>query len=157
VLWLSYWMSLIFCTFSVCISVNALVSSSGHCIDAILFSHIALGILCFSYNIKVEGGYWDQRMSQISGRKCWLNTGACVVPRAPHIIFLLVIMLHTSGLSPYSPTLLENLFTFFTNTHHPLQCYHLSFLQSWTVYFHTSNTALNLDVAPRLPVCHIIT
>jgi hypothetical protein len=44
--------------------VSTCVSSSGHCIDTILFSHIALGILClFSKNVKLEGGYWDQRMS----------------------------------------------------------------------------------------------
>jgi hypothetical protein len=56
--------------------VSMCVSSSGHCIDTILFSHIALGILClFSRNVKLEGGYWDQRMRWISGRKCWLNTG----------------------------------------------------------------------------------
>ena len=43
--------------------VSTCVSSSGHCIDTILFSHIALGILClFSKNVKLEGGYWDQRM-----------------------------------------------------------------------------------------------
>jgi hypothetical protein len=39
-----------------------------------------------------------------------------------HIIFLLVIMIHTSGLSPRTPSLLENPFTFFTNTCHTLQC-----------------------------------
>jgi hypothetical protein len=61
---------------SVLASVSLHMSSSGHCINAILFSHIALGILClFSKNVKVEGGYWDQRMRWISRRKCWLNTG----------------------------------------------------------------------------------
>jgi hypothetical protein len=46
----------------------------------------------------------------------------------PHfIIFLLLIMIHTLMLSPHMPCLLENLFTFFTNTCHSLQCYHLSF------------------------------
>jgi hypothetical protein len=44
-----------------------------------------------------------------------------------HIIFLLVIMIHTSEVSPRTLTLLEYPFTFFTNTRHPLQCYHLSF------------------------------
>jgi hypothetical protein len=79
-----------------------------------------------------------------------------------HIIFLLVIMIHTSGLSPCSPTLLENPFTFFTNTHHPLQPlqplqrYHLSFSTKKDCIF-PHNTVLNLDVAPCIPVCHIIT
>jgi hypothetical protein len=44
-----------------------------------------------------------------------------------HIIFLLVIMIHTSELSPHMSTLLENPCNFFTNTCHPLQHYHLSF------------------------------
>jgi hypothetical protein len=35
-----------------------------------------------------------------------------------HIIFLLVIMIDTSGLSLRMPSLLENPFTFFTNTCH---------------------------------------
>jgi hypothetical protein len=47
-----------------------------------------------------------------------------------HIIFLLVIMIHTSGLSSHMLTLLENPFTFFTNTCHPLQCYHCSMCQA---------------------------
>jgi hypothetical protein len=43
--------------------VSMCMSSLGHCIDTILFSQIALGILClFSKNVKLEGGYWDQRM-----------------------------------------------------------------------------------------------
>jgi hypothetical protein len=36
--------------------VSTCVSSLGHCTDTILFSHIALGILClFSKNVKLEG------------------------------------------------------------------------------------------------------
>jgi hypothetical protein len=73
-----------------------------------------------------------------------------------HIIFLLVIMIDTSGLSPRTPSLFENPFTFFTNTHHLLQCYHLSFSTKKDCIF-PCNTVVNIDVAPRLPVRHIIT
>jgi hypothetical protein len=73
-----------------------------------------------------------------------------------HIIFLLVITIHTSGLSPCTPSLFENPFTFFTNTRHPLQCSHLSFSTKKDCIF-PRNTVVNIDVAPRLPVCHITT
>jgi hypothetical protein len=52
--------------------------------------------------------------------------------------------------------LLENPLTFFTNTRHLLQCYHLSFSTKKDCIF-SRNTVVNIDVAPRLPVCHIIT
>jgi hypothetical protein len=73
-----------------------------------------------------------------------------------HIIFVLAIMIDTSGLSPCTPSLLENPFTFFTNTCHLLQCYHLSFSTKKDFIF-PRNTVVNIDVAPRLPVCHTIT
>jgi hypothetical protein len=72
-----------------------------------------------------------------------------------HIIFVLVIMIDTPGLSPRMPSLLENPFTFFTNTCHLLQCYHLSFSTKNCIF--PCNTVVNIDVAPHLPVCHIIT
>jgi hypothetical protein len=73
-----------------------------------------------------------------------------------HIIFLLVIMIDTSGLSPCKPSLLENPFTFFTNTCHLLQCYYLSFSRKKDCIF-PCNTVVNIDVAPHLLVHHIIT
>jgi hypothetical protein len=62
----------------------------------------------------------------------------------------------SSGLSPRTLSLLENPLTFFTNTHHPSQCYHLSFSTKKDCIF-SRNTVVNIDVAPRLPVRHIIT
>jgi hypothetical protein len=62
----------------------------------------------------------------------------------------------SSRLSPRMPSLLENPLTFFTNTCHPSQHYHLSFSTKKDCIF-PCNTVVNIDVAPRLPVCHIIT
>jgi hypothetical protein len=62
----------------------------------------------------------------------------------------------SSGLSPRTPSLLENPLTFFTNTRHPSQRYHLSFSTKKDCIF-SRNTVVNIDVAPRLPVRHIIT
>jgi hypothetical protein len=62
----------------------------------------------------------------------------------------------SSGLPPRTPSLLENPLTFFTNTRHPSQCYHLSFSTKKDCIF-PRNTVVNIDVAPRLPVRHIIT
>jgi hypothetical protein len=62
----------------------------------------------------------------------------------------------SSGLPPRTPSLLENPLTFFTNTRHPSQRYHLSFSTNKDCIF-PRNTIVNIDVAPRLPVCHIIT
>ncbi len=73
-----------------------------------------------------------------------------------HIISLLVIMIDTSGLSPHMLSLLENPFTFFTNTCHLLQHYHLSFSTKKDCTF-PCNTVVNIDVTPCLLVCHIIT
>jgi hypothetical protein len=61
----------------------------------------------------------------------------------------------SSGLPLHTPSLLENPLTFFTNTCHPSQCYHLSFSTKKDCIF-SCNTVVNIDVAPRLPVCHII-
>jgi hypothetical protein len=55
-----------------------------------------------------------------------------------------------------APSLFENPFTFFTNTRHPSQYYHLSISTKKDCIF-PFNTVVNIDVAPRLPVCHIIT
>jgi hypothetical protein len=61
-------------------------------------------------------------------KPCQNHWGCDLLYHVPHhIISLLVIMIHTSRLSPCTLTLFENPCTFFTNTHHPLQCYHLSF------------------------------
>jgi hypothetical protein len=73
-----------------------------------------------------------------------------------HIIFLLVIMIDTSRLSPHKPSLWEYPFTFFTNTHHLLQCYHLSFSTKKDCIF-PGITVVNIDMAPCLPVHQIIT
>jgi hypothetical protein len=62
----------------------------------------------------------------------------------------------SSGLPPRTPSLLENPLTFFTNTRHPSQRYHLSFSTKKDCIF-PRNTVVNIDVAPRLPVRHIIT
>jgi hypothetical protein len=62
----------------------------------------------------------------------------------------------SSGLSLCMPSLLENPLTFFTNTCHPSQRYHLSFSTKKDCIF-SNNTVVNIDVAPHLPVCHIIT
>jgi hypothetical protein len=62
----------------------------------------------------------------------------------------------SSRLLPRLPNLLENPLTFFTNTRHLLQCYHLSFSTKKDCIF-SRNTVVNIDVAPRLPVRHIIT
>jgi hypothetical protein len=62
----------------------------------------------------------------------------------------------SSGLSLRTPSLLENPLTFFTNTRHPSQCYHLSFSTKKDCIF-SRNTVVNIDVAPCLPVRHIIT
>jgi hypothetical protein len=62
----------------------------------------------------------------------------------------------SSGLSPRMPSLLENPLTFFTNTRHPSQYYHLSFSTKKDCIF-SRNTVVNIDVAPLLPVRHIIT
>jgi hypothetical protein len=64
--------------------------------------------------------------------------------------------IQSSGLSPRTPSLLENLLTFFTNTCHPSQCYHLSFSTKKDCIF-SCNTVVNIDVAPPLPVHHTIT
>jgi hypothetical protein len=64
------------------------------------------------------------RTKGIFARRCVrvVCHAVCVVPRAsPHHFFLLVITIHTSGLSSRTPSLLENPFTVFTNTRHPLQ------------------------------------
>jgi hypothetical protein len=62
----------------------------------------------------------------------------------------------SSGWSLRTPSLLENPLTFFTNTCHPSQCYHLSFSTKKDCIF-SRNTVVNIDVAPRLLVRHIIT
>jgi hypothetical protein len=62
----------------------------------------------------------------------------------------------SSGLSPRTPSLLENPLTFFTNTRHLSQRYHLSFSTKKDCIF-PHITVVNIDVAPRLPVHHIIT
>jgi hypothetical protein len=61
----------------------------------------------------------------------------------------------SSGLSPHTPSLLENPLTFFTNTHHPSQRYHLSFSTKKDWIF-SRNTVVNTDMAPCLPVRHIL-
>jgi hypothetical protein len=53
-------------------------------------------------------------------------------------------------------SLLENPLTFFTNTCRPLQHLHLSFSTKKDCIF-SRNTVVNIDVAPHLLVCHIIT
>jgi hypothetical protein len=58
----------------------------------------------------------------------------------------------SSGLSPCTPSLLENPLTFFTNTHYPSQRYHLSFSTKKDCTF-SCNTVVNIDVAPCLLVC----
>jgi hypothetical protein len=62
----------------------------------------------------------------------------------------------SSGLPLRTPSLLENPLTFFTNTCHPSQRYHLSFSTKKDCIF-SRNTVVNIDMAPRLPVRHIIT
>jgi hypothetical protein len=62
----------------------------------------------------------------------------------------------SSRLSLHTLSLLENPLTFFTNTRHPSQRCHLSFSTKKDCIF-SCNTVVNIDVAPRLPVCHIIT
>jgi hypothetical protein len=62
----------------------------------------------------------------------------------------------SSGLLPRTLSLLENPLTFFTNTSHLSQRYHLSFSTKKDCIF-SRNTVLNIDVAPLLPVHHIIT
>jgi hypothetical protein len=62
----------------------------------------------------------------------------------------------SSGLPPRMPSLLENPLTFFNNTRHPSQRYHLSFSTKKDCIF-SRNTVANIDVAPHLPVRHIIT
>jgi hypothetical protein len=62
----------------------------------------------------------------------------------------------SSRLPPRTLSLLENPLSFFTNTHHPSQRYHLSLSTKKDCIF-SLNTVVNIDVAPRLLVCHIIT
>jgi hypothetical protein len=62
----------------------------------------------------------------------------------------------SSGLLLCTLSLLENPLTFFTNTCHLSQCYHLSFSTKKDCIF-SCNTVVNIDVAPHLPVRHIIT
>jgi hypothetical protein len=62
----------------------------------------------------------------------------------------------SSGLPPRTPSLLENPLSFFTNTRHPSQRYHLSLSTKKDCIF-SRNTVVNIDVAPRLLVHHIIT
>jgi hypothetical protein len=62
----------------------------------------------------------------------------------------------SSGLPRRTPSHLENPLTFFTNTHHPSQRYHLSFSTKKDCIF-PRNTVVNIDVASHLPVRHIIT
>jgi hypothetical protein len=62
----------------------------------------------------------------------------------------------SSRLSPRTPSFLENPLTFFTKTRHPLQYYHLSFFTKEDCIF-SCNTVVNIGMAPRLLVFHIIT
>jgi hypothetical protein len=81
-------------------------------------------------------------------KPCQMHWGRDLLYHVPHhIIFLLVIMFYTSGLSMCMPSLLENPFTFFTNTHHPLQCYHLSFSTKNDCIF-PCNAVVNLMWVP---------
>jgi hypothetical protein len=73
-----------------------------------------------------------------------------------HVLHQSQLNTQSSGLSPCTPSFLENPLTFFTNTRHPSQRYHLSFSTKKDCIF-SCNTAVNIDVAPRLPVRHIIT
>jgi hypothetical protein len=76
----------------------------------------------------------------------------CVVPRAsPHYFSFGNYDSHIRVITALANPL-EIPFTF-TNTHHPLQHYHLSFSTKKDCIF-PCNTVLNLDVAPRLPVRH---
>jgi hypothetical protein len=62
----------------------------------------------------------------------------------------------TSGLLPHMLSLLENPLTFSTNTRHPWQCHHLSIsTKKDCIFLH--NTVVSIDVAPHIPVHHIIT
>jgi hypothetical protein len=79
-----------------------------------------------------------------------------------HIIFLLVANYdsHIRVITVHVQPLIENPFTFLTNTCHPLQRSHLSFstkkdCTSWCIF--SRNTVVNIDVALCLPVCHITT
>jgi hypothetical protein len=53
----------------------------------------------------------------------------------------------SSRLLPCTPSLLENPLTFFTNTRHLLQWYHLSFSTKKDCIF-SRNTVVNIEVAP---------
>jgi hypothetical protein len=79
-----------------------------------------------------------------------------IVSMSYHVPHQSQVNTQSSGLSPRTPSLLENPLTFFTNTCHPSQRYHLSFSTKKDCVF-SHNTVVNIDVAPRLPVCHIIT
>jgi hypothetical protein len=59
--------------------VSTCVSSSGHCIDTILFSHIALGILClFSKNVKLEGAIWTKGWGELVQENVgWIPVCSC--------------------------------------------------------------------------------
>jgi hypothetical protein len=83
----------------------------------------------------------------------WLFVERCMSYHVPHQS---QVNTQSSGLLPRTPSILENPLTFFTNTHHLSQCYHLSFSTKKDCIF-PHITVVNIDVAPRLPVCHIIT
>jgi hypothetical protein len=86
-------------------------------------------------------------------RLWWDISMSCLSYHVPHQS---QVNTQSSRLPPCTLSLLENPLTFFTNTRHPSQCYHLSFSTKKDCIF-PCNTIVNIDVAPRLPVCHIIT
>jgi hypothetical protein len=95
---------------------------------------------------------WE-RMTIINGAARWRRHCTSMSYHVPHQS---QVNTQSSGLPPRTPSLLENPLTFFTNTRHPSQCYHLSFSTKKDCIF-PRNTIVNIDVAPRLPVRHIIT
>jgi hypothetical protein len=119
-------------------------------------SHICVGLLIFVWS--ENGHHGDGTKLPCFHRAFFCRLQAKYDQRSLsyHVPHPSQLNTQSSGLSLRTPSLLENPLTFFTNTRHPSQRYHLSFSTKKDCIF-SHNTVVNIDVAPRLPVCHIIT
>jgi hypothetical protein len=107
--------------------------------------------------IPFVSGILKTEFGSIFGKfRCERKTKPLLFRLSYHVPHQSQLNTQSSRLSPRTPSLLENPLTFFTNTRHPSQRYHLSFSTKKDCIF-SRNTVVNIDVAPRLPVCHIIT
>jgi hypothetical protein len=119
-------------------------------LDAETCSWIGGDTICIQLGDILDRGHHELACLELLAR---LSQQAPVSYHVPHQS---QVNTQSSGLSPRTPSLLENPLTFFTNTRHPSQRYHLSFSTKRDCIF-SRNIVVNIDVAPRLPVRHIIT